>query len=161
LLKNCGGADDGDDARSQTGAKRSATTIVKRAGAHVAVLRLGGVVQAELRLERVGVAAIHLDLERELHVLRAVVGDGLAFEVVLLPLAVHPKLRVFRGGARDLPRVRPHPRHGVGVAEKRQEEPLEVAVDACCSEPRKQLARACVQINLYDPLIDPTLSLAG
>ena len=139
------------------------TTIVKRAGAHVAVLRLGGVVQAELRLERVGVAAIQPDRHRELRVLRAVVGDGLAFEVVLpvlLPLAVHSKLRVFRGGARALPRVRPHPRHGVGVAEKRQEEPLEVAVDACCSEPRKQLARACVQINLYDPLIDPTLSLS-
>ena len=44
--------------------------FVKRAGAHVAVLRHGGPVQAELRPELVGAAVIRPDRGRELRVLR-------------------------------------------------------------------------------------------
>ena len=44
--------------------------FVKRAGAHVAVLRHGGAVQAELRPELVGATVPHPDHGRELRVLR-------------------------------------------------------------------------------------------
>ena len=43
---------------------------MKRAGAHVAVLRHGGAVRAELRLELAGAALLQSDRQHELRVLR-------------------------------------------------------------------------------------------